>query len=322
MNNNKLSDARKHKKDEFYTLYKDIENEMNAYYYYNNNIFKNKIVLCPCDNPEWSNFAKFFTTNFNLLGLKKLICTSFNKDGKGKLLILNNLEEKNINITYLKGNGDFRSEEITKFRDEADIIITNPPFSLFREFITWVNEANKKFSIIGNINAISYNEVFPLIKNNKVWLGNGFKSMVGYFSSPYEDIATSSGHREGYIRVSGVTWFTNIDHGLRHKPMNLSTMNDNLKYNKKLINKLNSLYNKTQYPYYDNFNAIEVPYSDSIPSDYNGVMGVPITFLNKYCSEQFEIIGKIDTGKIDEYNLATPTINNKTIFKRLAIRKK
>lgn len=349
--NGRLTEARKQKKDEFYTSYKDIENEMNAYYEYNKDVFRGKTILCPCDDPEWSNFTKYFVSNFKLFGLKKLICTSYAKgvgnqevslfekespnfdeekhNNHGKIFILDHKEESSkmlkltdLEFSYLKGDGDFRSEEVKKLRDEADFIITNPPFSLFREFLSWINEANKYFSIIGNMNAISYKEVFPLIKDNKIWLGNGFESMVGYFTSPYEDIASASNHKEGFIRVSGVTWYTNIDHKLRHEPRILSTTNDNLRYNKKLINKFKSLYGKVEYPHYDTYDAIEVPYSDSIPSDYDGVMGVPITFLDRYCPEQFEIIGKIDSGKIDEYNLGNPSINNKTIYKRLAIRKK
>lgn len=195
--------------------------------------------------------------------------------------------------------GDFRSDEVTKLRDEADIIITNPPFSLFREFLAWIMEANKQFIIVGNQNAITYKEVFPLLKENKIWLGNGFKGNVGFFSSPYEDKALASEHRDGFIRVSGVMWFTNIDLCKRHKTLLLDTMEHNLKFNKRLRKKLEKEYGIIEYPHYDNYDAIEVPFTDAIPSDYDGVMGVPITFMDKYNPEQFDIVAfrKGEDGK-------------------------
>ena len=228
----------------------------------------------------------------------------------------------NSNWQYLKGDGDFRSSEIKALRDESDFIITNPPFSIFREFVSWIFETDKKFLIIGNMNAIKYKKIFPLIKDNKMWLGKGFKSMVGHFINKfYTDYATASDHKEGMIRVPGVVWFTNIEHGIKHKPLSLLTMNDNLRFNKKLQNP------KYQYAYkkYDNYDAIEVPYTDAIPSDYDGVMGVPISFLDKYCPEQFEII---DISS----KLAKPIfvngkrgsgfyINGKQLYDRIAIRK-
>ena len=224
---------------------------------------------------------------------------------------------------YLEGDGDFRSAEVTALRDEADIIITNPPFSLFREFLTWIMETKKQFAIIGNQNAITYKDVFPLIKENKIWLGKGFTGGAGHFISLYEDYATAGDHKEGMIRVSGVVWFTNIEHGRRHQPLKLMTMADNLKFNKKLKG-------LKEYQHYDNYDAIEVPFSDAIPSDYDGVMGVPITFLDKYCPEQFEILGATESeGKgfsnglwKEESKVSQPVVNGQRVYKRIFIRKK
>ncbi len=316
-----LKAASKAKKDEFYTQYNDIEAEMNAYYEFNRDVFRGKTVLLPCDDHEWSNFTKYFADNFTRFGLKKLISTSyamssgsedltFLEEGSlfydplkhkicGKLFTLThdtngsgNIDCEDIEFSgYLNGDGDFRSEEVTRLRDEADIIITNPPFSLFREFLAWIMECKKDFVIIGNQNAITYKEVFPLIKENKIWLGNGFKGNVGFFESPYEDYAKSSQHKEGLIRVSGVMWFTNLDHGKHHEILDLETMAGNLKYNKKLKKAFETNYGKLEYPKYDNYDAIEVPFTECIPFDFDGVMGVPITFLDKYNPEQFEIIG-------------------------------
>ena len=321
--NASLGAAKSAKKDEFYTQYTDIEAEMNAYVEYDADVFRGKTILLPCDDPEWSNFTKYFAANFDRFGLKKLISTSYAKsagneqltlfeqesplydedlhDTRGKLFTLTHdtngsgsIDTDDIEFSgYLNGDGDFRSPEVCKLRDEADIIITNPPFSLFSEFLSWIMEAGKKFVIIGNQNAISYRDVFPLIKENKIWLGQGFKSNVGYFHAPlYDDYATAGQHKEGFIRVSGVMWFTNLDHGIRHETMELATMAHNLKYNKKLRKKLESEYGTTTYPRYDNYDALEIPYSECIPSDYDGIMGVPRTFLCRYNPDQFEIIGR------------------------------
>lgn len=328
-NNENLHQAKVAKNDEFYTQYSDIEAEMNAYVEYNRNVFRDKTILLPCDDPEWSNFTKYFVANFECFGLKKLISTSYAKSAGSKQLTLFEQESplfdaskhdthgKLFTLTrdkncsgrvdgngiefsgYLEGDGDFRSAEVTALRDEADIIITNPAFSLFREFLAWIMEAGKQFVIIGNQNAITYKEVFPLFRDNKIWLGNGFKGNVGFFASPYEDTASSSDHRDGFIRVSGVMWFTNLDLYKRHEPLLLDTMAHNLKFNKKLRKKLENDYGKLEYPHYDNYDAIEVPLTEAIPSDYDGVMGVPITFMNKYCPEQFEIVSfrKGEDGK-------------------------
>lgn len=311
-----LQSAKKNKNDEFYTQYDDIQTELNAYLEYNPDTFRNKTVLLPCDDPEWSNFTRFFAQNFDRLGLKKLISTSYaegsNSNIENQLSIFDfipegDLKEKNGRIftltrrnkhvdindlkwKYLDGNGDFRSDEVKKLRDEADIIITNPPFSLFRDFISWINETNKDFLIIGNVNAITYKEVFPLIKENKIWLGATIHSGDREFRVPDDYPLKSSGNRidrygNKYIRVKGVRWFTNLDHGRRHQTLQLMTMADNLKFSK------HKEILEEGYPKYDNYDAIEVKYTDAIPSDYDGVMGVPITFLDKFNPNQFEILG-------------------------------
>ena len=332
--NSNLSQAKAAKNDEFYTQYADIQKEVNAYIEYNPDVFRGKTILLPCDDPEWSNFTKFFAQNFEFFGLKKLISTSYaiesknyktdwqptlfetenplyNADKsriKGKIFTLDHDTNTNGRIDiddlqwqYLEGDGDFRSAEVTALRDEADIIITNPPFSLFREFLAWIMEAKKQFAIIGNMNAITYKEVFPLIKENKIWIDNPFVRGAGYFTSPMELDTTlsyfnSHDYREGFIRVPGVRWFTNIELGRRHQPLKLMSMADNLKFNKKLKG-------QTEYYHYDNYNAIEVPYTELIPSDYEGIMGVPISFIDKYCPEQFEIVGMCENE--DLYHLKT-----------------
>lgn len=319
--NTYLSQAKVAKNDEFYTQYADIQKEVNAYIEYNPDVFRGKTILLPCDDPEWSNFTKFFAQNFEYFGLKKLISTSFAIESKnyktdwqptlfetenprfkadktrvcGKIFTLDHdtnasgrIDIDDLEWDYLEGDGDFRSSEVTALRDEADIIITNPPFSLFREFLAWIMEANKQFAIIGNMNAITYKEVFPLIKENKIWIDNPFVRGAGYFTSPMEldksmSYFSSHDYREGFIRVPGVRWFTNIELGRRHQPMQLMTMSENLKFSKKLKG-------QNEYYHYDNYDAIEVPFTELIPRDFDGIMGVPISFLDKYCPDQFEII--------------------------------
>ncbi len=323
MANQNLGDAKRAKNDEFYTQFHDIEKEMNAYLDFDENVFRDKTVLLPCDDPEWSNFTKYFAQSFERLGLKKLISTSYAPNSKpanlnqqptlfeiespqfdedksvqnGKIFTLtrdlngdNRIDVDDLEWTYLNGTGDFRSEEIKELRDEADIIITNPPFSLFRDFLAWIVEANKKFAIIGNMNAITYKEAFPLIMNNKMWLGQTISSGDREFRVPDSYPLQSAGWRIGdqgekYIRVKGVRWFTNLEHGRRHEPLALMTEADNIKFSKhKEIRGIG-------YRKYDNYDAIEIPFTDAIPSDFSGVMGVPITFLDKYDPNQFEIVG-------------------------------
>ena len=342
MNNTNLHNAKNSKNDEFYTQYTDIQKEVDAYLEYNPNVFRDKTILLPCDDPEWSNFTKFFVQNFEKFGLKKLISTCYiknngqtdlfendcsqNFNSHGKILTITK-DNLNSNWDYLTGDGDFRSSEIKALRDESDFIITNPPFSLFREFVSWIFETDKKFLIIGNMNAITYKEVFPLFKDNKMWYGVSISSGDRRFNVPDSYPLNASGcgiddNNQKYIQVKGVRWFTNIDHGKRHKPLSLLTMSDNLKFNKKLKNpKYQNIYKK-----YDNYDAIEIPLTEVIPSDYEGIMGVPISFLDKYCPEQFEII---DISS----NLAKPIfvngkrgsgrfyLNGKRLYDRIAIRK-
>lgn len=321
-NNTNLGAAKAAKNDEFYTQYADIQKEINAYLEYNPDTFRDKTVLLPCDDPEWSNFTRFFAQNFERLGLKRLISTSYAVESKkyknyqptlfetespifdidktrikGKIFELTHDTNQNGRIDiddlewhYLDGDGDFRSKEVCKLRDEADIIVTNPPFSLFREFLNWIVEAGKGLLIIGNKNSVSYKEVFPLIKDNKLWFGPSITSGDREFMVPkdYETHSESlridsTGNK--FIRVPGVHWFTNLEHGRRHEPLQLMSMKDNIRYSRHKEIRENG------YIHYENYDAIDVPYTDAIPDDYKGTMGVPLTFLDKYCPEQFEIIG-------------------------------
>ncbi len=348
-----LSSARSAKKDEFYTQYEDIEKEMNAYIEYNKNVFRNKTVLCPCDDPEWSNFTKYFAANFERLGLKKLISTSFAKsagsqqltlfekdspkfDSKkhkynGKLFILDRdvdgsgrIDSDDLQFEYLQGDGDFHSEEVSKLLKDSDIVVTNPPFSLFRDFLKWILDEKKKFIIIGNINCATYKEVFPLIKDNLIWLGATIHSGDRKFYVPDDYPLEAAGcgiDEEGnrFIRVKGVRWYTNIEHGERHEFMRLMTKKDNLKFNQKLIKKLKSKYYMDTYPKYDNYDAIEIPISEAIPDDYNDIMGVPITFLDKYCPEQFDIVGNEYMLNIEK---GRGYVKGKRIYSRVFIKKR
>ena len=341
--NSGLTAAKSAKNDEFYTQFVDIQKEVNAYLEYNPDTFRGKTVLLPCDDPEWSNFTKFFAQNFEMLGLKKLISTSYasaskkieyhqitlfemnspqydekKTDTHGKIFVLE--KDSDLEWSYLEGDGDFRSEEVRKLRDEADVIITNPPFSMFREFLSWIIEANKKFLIIGNINCILYKEVFPYIMDNKIWLGNGMGRWISGFIVPdnYELYGTEARIEDGkrIVATNNCLWLTNLDHGRRHQPLQLMSMADNIKYSKHKQIKEN------KYQKYDNFDAIEVPFTDAIPNDYEGIMGVPITFLDKYNPDQFEIVGEFNHGKDGDFDLAVPTIDGKLVYKRIAIRRR
>ena len=348
--NTGLVQAKTAKKDEFYTQYADIQLEINAYIDYNPDVFRGKTILLPCDDPEWSNFTRFFAENFELFGLKKLISTSFAVESKnskwyeptlfetgapnfdeaktrthGKIFVLDHdannsgrIDLDDLQWEYLEGDGDFRSNEVKALRDEADIIITNPPFSLFREFVSWIFEADKQFLMIGHQNAITYKEIFPLLKNNQMWLGKGFKGGATHFHSAYEDYASAGDHQEGMIRVSGVVWFTNLEHGKRHEPLKLMTMAENIKYSRHKEVK------DAGYKKYDNYDALEIPFSDAIPRDYDEVMGVPISFLEKYCPEQFEIVGYMAShGKVPKgIPNEAPYMNGKWLYNRILIRKK
>ena len=348
--NASLGAAKSAKNDEFYTQYSDIEAEMNAYVEYNPDVFRGKTILLPCDDPEWSNFTKYFAANFERFGLKKLISTSYAKgagnqqltlfemesplyneelhETRGKLFTLTHdingsgsIDTDDIEFSgYLEGDGDFRSAEVTKLRDEADIIITNPPFSLFREFLAWIIEAQKQFVIMGNKNAITYKEVFPLLKDNKMWVGytslNGGRWMI----LPKDiEIQSTNARPDGagnmILNVAGVCWFANIEHGKRHEELQLDTMAHNLKYNRQLRKKLKDEYGAESYPFFDNYDGLEVPFVECIPSDYDGVMGVPITFLDKYNPDQFLIIDITKAGA------GSPEIKTKEYPKQIQVDK-
>lgn len=331
MANDKLADAKRAKNDEFYTQYSDIQYEVNAYLEYNPDIFRGKTILLPCDDPEWSNFTRFFAQNFENFGIKKLISTSFAAKSRpqkaqqyyqmslfetesplfdedkalshGKIFTLTRGKGKKRNVDiddlewhYLEGDGDFRSNEVRTLRDEADFIITNPPFSLYRQFIDWLFETEKKFLIIGNKTSVTYKEVFRLIMENKMWSGRtGWSGGLWFETKDPSDVDEVI---DG-VNMKNVasTWFTNIEHGRRHDFLQLMTMEDNLKFSK------HKKVRENGYLQYDNYAAIEVPYSDAIPADYDGVMGVPISFLEKYNPWQFEIVGMCEN--LDLYGLKT-----------------
>lgn len=371
--NKLLHKAKKSKSDEFYTQYVDIQKEVEAYLEYNPDTFRDKVVYCNCDDPFESNFFRYFVLNFERIGLKQLITTSYkpspvantqlelfgddktqkqtkgrpkvtaNKfiintvgdiDGDGEFnlkdVALQLKQNKKNEWTPLDGDGDFRSDESISLLKQSDIVITNPPFSLFHEFMQQIIDYKMKFLIIGNINAITYKEVFPLIKENKIWLGTGMGRWISGFIVPesYELYGTEARIDEDGNRIvatNNCLWLTNLDHGKRHQPLPLMSMSDNIKFSshKNVKGK--------EYEKYDNYNAIEVPYTDAIPSDYDGIMGVPITFLDKYSPEQFDIIGMAeDNGRgysggviIDPKGNPHATLpNGKHMYKRIFIKHK
>ena len=340
MANKSLTNAKKVKNDEFYTQYGDIQKEIEAYLDYDPKSFKGKVVYCNCDDPYESNFFRYFVLNFKKLGLKRLITTSYkpspvansqlellgdnitlpNSKGRRKVtankFIINKVHDMDANGEFslsdvaeqlkankgnewmpLDGEGDFRSDECIELLKQADIVVTNPPFSLLREYVKQLIDHDKRFAIIGNMNAITYKEIFPLIKENKIWLGNGFNAGNAFFSTP--DASTYGegvyNIETGLVKFRNCNWFTNIDHGRRHQPLPLMTMKDNFKFSRR-----KQIKGKNQYIEYDNYKAIEIPFTDAIPSDYEGVMGVPISFLDKYSPEQFDILGTSDNGLVDE----------------------
>jgi hypothetical protein len=386
MSNGNLTAAKRAKNDEFYTQLADIEREMNAYHDYDPDVFRDKVVLCPCDDPEWSNFTRFFALHFAEWGLKRLISTSYapmsNGGGEfyqpsidetkapqydpnssmhhGRVLTLDHPVAPGdpLDWKYLDGDGDFRSPEVTALRDEADVVATNPPFSQFRDFVGWLMEGDVRFSIIGNVNAITYKEIFPLIRDNRTWLGASIHSGDREFripKMPPESHMKSLRMDDAgnmFIRVPGVRWFTNIEHGRRHEPLQFMSMADNLRFNKRLRKKLGDV---SEYPHYDNYDAIEVPFVDAIPSNYteermvapeeldslkeqgfevevierggetvrvrimNPVMGVPITFLDKYNPTQFDILGKSDQLAATNGRFY---VGGRRLYDRLAIRRR
>lgn len=352
--NRNLNSAAREKNDEFYTQYDDIQRELNCYRDYDENFLRGKTVLLPCDDPEWSNFTKFFALNFKDYGLKKLISTSYAAEKKkfiykpmknlfddwdepqfdeskdfshGRIYTLeqNDLDKVDYELKalnrweYLDGDGDFRSAEVTRLRDEADVIITNPPFSMFRQFLAWIMDAGKKFLIIGNINCITYKEVFPLIMQDKIWLGNGMGRWISGFLVPndYELYGTEARIENGnrIVATNQCLWLTNLEHGRRHEPLRLMNYADCEQFHPKIRG--------VGFQRYDNYDAIEIPATDAIPRDYDGVMGVPITFLDKYCPEQFEIVGNAGSYGVDGYSLcAALYLGGKKIYKRILIRRR
>ena len=365
MANEFLTNAKKVKNDEFYTQYSDIQKEIEAYLEYNPNVFRDKVVYCNCDDPFESNFFRYFVLNFNKLGLKRLITTSYKPSpvantqlalfgddktlakvkGRPKItankFIINEVKDidgdgefnlkdvakqlkanKNNEWTPLEGDGDFRSEESVDLLKKSDIVVTNPPFSLFREYIKQLVDFGKKFLIIGNMNAITYKEVFPLLRDNKVWLGNNYKVNAGamFFEIPEKianleqvrEVKTNESGKKVYItRVQGIRWFTNIDHGRRHEPLQLMTEKEVIKFT-----------TKRPFEKYDNYDAIEVSLVKNIPSDCKGVMGVPVSFLDNYNPDQFEILGSnrgVDQHPNKIYGKGS-YLNGKEVYKRLFIK--
>ena len=303
--NKNLHDANRAKKDEFYTQLTDIEKELGHYKEH----FKGKVIFCNCDDPTESNFWKYFTLNFEFLGLKKLIATHYEEEKPSYKLEMVRGEPCVIR-TELKQNGDFRSPECIAILEESDIVVTNPPFSLFRPFVAQLIQYNKKFIIIGNMNAIACKEFFKLMQENKVWLGHSIHSGDREFRVPNDYPLEAAGSRvdgngNRFLRIKGVRWFTNLDYKERH---------ENLILYKK--------YNENEFPKYDNYDAINVDVTKDIPKDYEGVMGVPISFMDKYNPEQFEIIGdsRYHDGKdcADDINF----LNGKLLYRRILIRRK
>jgi hypothetical protein len=375
MANKNLNKAKETKNDEFYTQYSDIQKEIAAYLEYNPDVFRGKVVYCNCDDPFESNFFRYFVLNFNKLGLKQLITTSYKPSpvantqlqlfgddktlpkvkGRPKItankFIINEVRDidedgefnlkdvakqlkanKNNEWTPLEGNGDFRSDESINLLKQSDIVVTNPPFSLFREYIKQLIDYDKKFLIIGNMNAITYKEVFPLLRDNKVWLGNNYKVNAGamFFEIPEKianleqvrEIKTNESGKKVYItRVQGVRWFTNLDHGRRHQPLPLMAKAEVIKFA-----------TKKPFEKYDNYNAIEVSLVKNIPSDYDGIMGVPMSIFDKYSPEQFEILGSdynVKEGLLPKLvnpkwkgKLDRGYVNNKRLYTRILIKHK
>lgn len=327
--NDNLHKAKRAKADEFYTQLSDIENECKHYWEH----FKGKTILCNCDDPRVSNFFRYFSLNFEKLGLKKLICTCY-KSNKIEMFSQQNTEravyieyygDKNGNrqvddnelkVKELQGDGDFRSAECIELLKEADIVVTNPPFSLFREYVAQLVAFEKKFLIIGNQNAITYKEIFKLIKENKMWLGYKAGDMSFTVPSYFEPRATRYWETEDGTKwrsMGNICWFTNLDHKKRHEELILYKN-----------------YTPEEYPKYANYNVIEVSKTAEIPMDYDSVMGVPITFMDKYNPKQFEIIGMAEdngkglSGEAAEWDRLNPhcIINGKAMYKRIFIRKK
>ena len=357
--NANLVAARANKDDEFYTQWVDIEREMGAYLEFAPDVFRDKVILLPCDDPEWSNFTKYFALHFAELGIRKLISTSYAPNSKpseidyqpslfevedskfdkaktlsrGKKFTLENedltgdgvINIEDLRWEYLAGDGDFRSVEVTALRDAADIVVTNPPFSLFREFLAWLIEGDVKFSMIGPRGSLTYKDVFPLVLDGRLWLGIGFANDDAYFRVPNSNAGDYAAGvydpTTQMVHFRNAVWFTNLDHGRRHEPMQLMTAEDNIRFSKhKQVRGIG-------YQKYDNYDAIEVPFRDAIPSNYAGVMGVPISFLDKHNPDQFEIVGISGNGSMPKELLIPgqpkydrPYLSGNRKFPRLLIR--
>lgn len=324
--NTYLQSAKNTKNDEFYTPFEAIEKELVNY----QDQFFDKVVLCNCDDPFESDFCRFFIYNFNRFNLRKLICTSYGESkriklntqtgNKGYVLQVDKIEEekfknttyketiKSLKVKRLKGNGDFASEECVSFLKEADIVVTNPPFSLFRQFISLLFYHKKKFLVIGNMNAITYKEIFPYVQNNEAWLGyhNGDMAFrVPADSEPRKTRFWIDETGQKWRSLGNAMWFTNLDVAYRHRFMELHVR-----------------YSPNKHPHFDSYDAINVSRVADIPMDYEGIMAVPLTILNKYNPDQFEIVGEANHGSDNPYDLFKPTINGKEIFKRILIKKR
>lgn len=367
MANANLNAARWGAADEFYTQWADIEREMNAYLEFDPDVFRGKTILLPCDDPEWSNFSKFFALHFSDFGLAKLISTSFAPESNaggafyvptlfddpqfddtmdvthGKIFTLlpedisgdGRVDIDDLQWTYLEGDGDFRSAEVTSLCDEADMVITNPPFSLFRVFVDWLLEGRVAFSVIGRNHAVTYKEVFPKIRDNFLWTGATGNSSDMVFGVPKgfpvkeadrlkaKRMGYPSDEKRDYTRLGNSCWFTNIEHGRRHEPLQLMSMADNVKYSR------HQAVRGQEYQKFDNFDALAIPYVDSIPADYEGVMGVPVSYLDKHNPDQYQLVGMTAYGQVPpdlmlpfQEGHHRPYLNGDAIFQRVLIRKK
>lgn len=287
-----LDNAKRNKNDEFYTQYVTIEKEISRYVNYDKDIFKDKVILLPCDDPTWSNFVKYFFDNFNNFGLKKIISSSFEKDGQGNYFIFDRGNIDSINwgdfdALKLKGDGDYASEEVTSFRDEADFVFTNPPFSRIKDFFPWLKEKEGlKFSFIAPVTCVDYVGIFPSLKDKELWFGGNCKVIREPFAIPDTQENKQNGGFGGFVKLSNTIWLTNIKDGIVLKDLELNTMAHNLEHNKKLAKR------PFAYKKYVNSEAIEIPFTNAIPTDWDGLMGVPITFLLKNNYRQFEIVGR------------------------------
>ena len=312
MKNSNLNRAKRAKNDEFYTTLSDIEKELKHYAEH----FSGKVVYCNCDDHRESNFFRYFFLNFKALGLKRLVCTGFKKDGHGVKYVTdvgdgngNGLVDfGELETTELDGDGSYDSPECLRLLEESDIVVTNPPFSLFRPYMKTLVDYGKKYLVIGNVNALKYKEIFPLIMNNEAWLGHQFGEMkfrVPRSSEPRSTRYWVDDDGQKWRSLGNAMWLTNLDHGKRHEKLTLV-----------------ECYDGSEYPKYDNYDAIEVSRTARIPKDYSGVMGVPITFLDKWCPEQFEIVGEAHNGSDSGYDLFKPLLNGKQTYPRILIRAK